>query len=357
MRADYLPALQAMPGIHPRLKQSLYLLSPLTEQKRQAVVNARQRPAGSGSNQFGRPDSPRRRGRVVAAAGVHADPAVGDTARKTLSFDGYHQMGGVSGALDRFAEQQMSTLADDTVEIVERLLLRLVHTPAEDAGLTILKRAHQPDLPAAEWKAAQHLAEARLVIVDTDSDRGPYAELAHEALITSWQRLRHLLRDNTDRIGWLAWVQQRVAKGHLLPAARLAEARRWVEGPAHNIPDPVDSRETEAEARLCELSLARERAEAAAGRAEAATGRAEAAADEPRQQRDELRQRRSSRGVASCRRRRAGAALGAPSATVALALGAESVLTEPTPQGDLALRHVLRLHPRTRARMDHDGPV
>ena len=43
--------------------------------------------------------------------------------------------------------------------------------------------------------------------------------------------------------------------------------------------------------------------------------------------------------------------------TVALALAAESVLTMPTTHGDLALRNVLRLHPRTVARLDHDGPV
>ena len=42
---------------------------------------------------------------------------------------------------------------------------------------------------------------------------------------------------------------------------------------------------------------------------------------------------------------------------VALALAAESVLTMPTVQGDMALRHVLRLHPRTLARLDHDGGV
>ena len=289
LRADYLPALLAVPGIGLRLEQSLYLLSPLTEQELHAVV---QRPAKARRVKFetGLVDQ------IVRDAEAESLPLLQfaltrlwETQRcKTLSFDGYHPTGGVSGALDRFAEQQMSTLADDVVGIVERLLVRLVHTPAEDL-VTIRKRAYESVLPAAEWEAAQHLAEARLVIVDTDYDRGPYAELAHEALITSWQRLRHLLRDNTASLGWLAWVQQRVAKGHLLPAARLAEARRWVEGPAHNIPDPVDSSETEAEARRCELSLARERAAAAAERAEAATGRAEAATGRARQRRVEPR--------------------------------------------------------------------
>ena len=42
---------------------------------------------------------------------------------------------------------------------------------------------------------------------------------------------------------------------------------------------------------------------------------------------------------------------------VALALAAESVLTMPTVQGDLAVRRILRLHPRVLSRLDHDGRV
>jgi WD40 repeat protein len=331
LRADYLPALLAVPGIGPRLEQSLYLLSPLTEQELHAVVQC---PAKARRVRF----ETVLVNQIVRDAEAESLPLLQftltrlwETQRcKTLCFDGYHLIGGVSGALDRFAEQQMSTLPDDAVGIVEQLLLRLVHTPAEDSGLTIRKRAYQSDLPVAEWEAAQRLAETRLVIVDTDYDRGPYAQLAHEALIKSWQRLRHLVRDNADLLGLLAWMQQRAAKGHLLPEARLAKARGWVEGPPHNIFEPVESRETAAETRLRELSHARERAEAAARRAEALRLAADA----------ELALRSAQ-----------------PPATVALALGVESVLTEPTRQGDLALRHVLRLHPRTHACLDHDGPV
>jgi hypothetical protein len=50
----------------------------------------------------------------------------------------------VSGELDRFAEQQMSKLADDAVGVVDRVLLRVVHTPAGDPGLTT-----RPTSPAA----------------------------------------------------------------------------------------------------------------------------------------------------------------------------------------------------------------
>ena len=82
---------------------------------------------------------------------------------------------------------------------------------------------------------------------------------------------------------------------------------------------------------------ARDRAEAARERAEAAARRAEAlrlAADAERA----LHTTRSPM-------------------IVALALAAESVLTTPTVQGDLAVRRTLRLHPRMLSRLDHDGRV
>ena len=99
----------------------------------------------------------------------------------------------------------------------------------------------------------------------------------------------------------------------------------------------VDSNEFVAEARIHELGRARDRAEIARQRAEAAARRAQAlrlAAD-------------------------AELALRSPQVptTVALALGAESVLTEPTPRGHRALRQVLNRHSRMQSRHNHDGLV
>ncbi|HJT03478.1 MAG TPA: trypsin-like peptidase domain-containing protein, partial [Pseudonocardiaceae bacterium] len=342
LRADYLPALLAIPGLGARLDQRLYMLSPLTNAELHAAVQC---PATARRVEFetGLVDQ------IVRDTGAESLPLLQFTLtrlwetqrRKTLSFIGYHAIGGVSGALDRFAEQQMSTLIDNVVGIVDRVLLRLVRIPAGDPGLTTRQRAYQADLPVAEWQAAQRLADARLAIVDADHDRGPYVELAHEALITSWQRLHDLVRDNAEFLGWLAWIQQRTTEGDLLPEARIADARRWVKTRPDDIPDHVkafvDSSETAAEARVRELSQARDHARIAQQRAEAAARRAEAL----RLAADAELALRSARTPT----------------TVALALAAESVLTEPTPQGDLALRHVLRLHPRTRARLHHDGPV
>lgn len=146
--------------------------------------------------------------------------------RKTLDLTGYQTMGGVRGALDRFAEQQVRQLPGATAEVVDRALLRLVRTAASDPDLATRQRVYRSALPPTQWQAMRQFADARLVIVGDDPASGPYAELAHEALITSWRRLRDLVRENADFLGWLVGVQRRAADGDPLPEARIAEARR-----------------------------------------------------------------------------------------------------------------------------------
>ena len=60
--------------------------------------------------------------------------------RKTLTFAGYHAMGGVRGALDRFAEQQAAQLGDTAAELLDRVLLRLVRVPVGSPELATRQR-------------------------------------------------------------------------------------------------------------------------------------------------------------------------------------------------------------------------
>jgi diguanylate cyclase (GGDEF)-like protein len=90
-----------------------------------------------------------------------------------------------------------------------------------------------------QWHALQRLADARLVITDTDPDGAAHAELAHEALIGSWRRLSGLVADNADFLSWLTGVEIRAANDDPLPMARLAEARRWLHQRPEDIPSAV----------------------------------------------------------------------------------------------------------------------
>ena len=279
LRADFQGALQSIAGIHPRLNDRLYLLSPLTtEQMREAV----ERPAAARSVVF----EPLLVDKIVGDAAGGALPLLEFTLtklwnmqrRKTLTFAGYYEMGGVSGALDRFAEEKAAQLAGTAADVLDRVLLRLVRTPIGGANLATRERVLQSEIPAAEWEALQRLAEARLVIVSTSvADNEAYAELAHESLITAWRRLRGLVAENAEFLDWLARVQRRAADRDPLLDAGIAEARRWLDARPDNIPEAVrrfvEGSETAAEMRLRELQDARDRAEAARVQAEAAARR------------------------------------------------------------------------------------
>ena len=329
LRADFLPALQSIPGIHARLNERLFLLSPLTmQQMREAMV----RPAAVRGVDF----EPGLVEQILSDATEGALPVLEFTLgklwetqrQKNLSFASYYKMGGVRGALDRFSEEKAAQLTDAAAEVLDRVLLRLVHTPGGSPGLAVRQRVYQSEVSGAEWEVVQRLAEERLVILDTGpADHEPHAELAHESLITAWRRLRRLVTENAEFLTWLARVQQRAADGDPLPEARIAESRNWLAAKSRDVPEMVrtfiENSETAAETRLRELRDARDNAEALRLAADA-----------------ELALRTAQ-----------------PATTVSLALAVESVLVHPTAQGDLALRNVLRLHPRTLSRLDHDGAV
>ena len=237
LRADFQGALQSIPGFHTRLNDRLYLLSPLTsEQMREAV----ERPAAARDVAF----EPRLADQIVSDAARGALPLLEFTLtklwhtqrHKTLTFAGYHEMGGVRGALDRFAEEKAAQLADTAAEVLQRVLLRLVRTPVGGADLAIRERVMQSEVSAAEWDALRRLAGTRLVILSTGADGRAYAELAHESLITAWRRLRGLVAENAEFLDWLARVQQRAAEGDPLLDARIAEARRWLDARPGDVP-------------------------------------------------------------------------------------------------------------------------
>jgi WD40 repeat protein len=193
--------------------------------------------------------------------------------QKTVTFTGYHSMGGVQGALDQVADQQLHELAQLPDEVVDRALLRLVRGTSDQPDRVTRQRVYRRTLPELEWAALSHLAQARLVTTDTDTPAGPYAELAHEALIQSWGRLHRVVNENTEFLIWLSGIQRRAADQDPIPEDRVAEARRWLDTRLGDIPpavrDFVDNSQTAVEARLRELKTARNRAVSAARRARA----------------------------------------------------------------------------------------
>jgi WD40 repeat protein/DNA-binding SARP family transcriptional activator len=154
---------------------------------------------------------------------------------RTLTLASYAETGGVKGAVARLAERTFGRLDPKQQAAARRLLLRLAG-PGEGelvvgrrVPLAELDLDHDPDLRAA----LAALTDARLL---TTADAT--VEVAHEALLRQWPRLRgwleddahgralhrHLIRAAQD---WQAGGRD---PGELYRGARLAAALDWATG-------------------------------------------------------------------------------------------------------------------------------
>lgn len=130
---------------------------------------------------------------------------------KNLTIAAYQESGGVLGALARRAEELYIQLGAAEQELVRQIFLRLV-TLGEGTEDT-RRRVLQADLISIGDEAANSVIDLysryRLLTFDNDPvTRDPTVEVAHEALIRQWQRLRGWLDDNRDDVR----VQQRLAQ-------------------------------------------------------------------------------------------------------------------------------------------------
>ena len=108
---------------------------------------------------------------------------------RTLTHAGYHDAGGVGGAVARLAENAYLQLTLDEQRECRQLLFRLAE-PAEDSDDV---RRRVPLVELGDTPVLQTLVARRLV---TTSDGA--AEVADEALLREWPRLRSWLEDDRD---------------------------------------------------------------------------------------------------------------------------------------------------------------
>jgi WD40 repeat protein/DNA-binding SARP family transcriptional activator len=133
---------------------------------------------------------------------------------KRLSLAAYRELGGVDGAIAARAELLYSSLDDDERAMVRHLFERLVVVGAE--GEATRRRATRTDLSghlANERLEAtiDRWAQARLLTLDRHPQtRVPTVELAHEALLREWPRLRDWITENREAL---------IVLGHLREAA------------------------------------------------------------------------------------------------------------------------------------------
>jgi len=153
-----------------------------------------------------------------------------------LTLGGFQAAGGIAGALAQTAESVYDELPPARREAAKGLLLRL--TALGEGTEDTRRRVPHRELDDTDPVVLERLTAARLLTADRTG-----VEIAHEALIRSWPRLREWLAEDRDGLrihrqlteAAAAWESHGRDHGSLYRGARLARALEWA-GPASTGP-------------------------------------------------------------------------------------------------------------------------
>ncbi len=157
-----------------------------------------------------------------------------------LTLAAYQDSGGVFGALARRADELYQAFDLDGQDAARQLFLRLV-TLGEGTEDT-RRRVQRAELPAVNGnqrlmdQIIDSFARYRLLTLDRDPiTRRPTVEVAHEALIRTWEPLREWLRTSREDLQMqrrleaaaAEWVQMGEDSSFLASGARLEQFEAW----------------------------------------------------------------------------------------------------------------------------------
>jgi WD40 repeat protein/DNA-binding CsgD family transcriptional regulator len=162
---------------------------------------------------------------------------------RTLTRQAYLAIGGVAGALAGRAEALFREQDETGQEAIRQLFLRLVAIDEGKDGLPDTRRRvlrAELDAIATDEDLVDEIinsyAAHRLLTLDNDpASRRPTVELAHEALLREWERLRFWLEESRDdlyqhrRLQNLTqeWLEEDRDAGLLLTRTRLDQLAAW----------------------------------------------------------------------------------------------------------------------------------
>ncbi len=110
-------------------------------------------------------------------------------ADRRLTTGDYEELGGVAGAIGKRAEQAFGQLSPEAQEALPLVFLRLVKVDPKDGTATRRRALLEEIVPSApQAELVRELTKARLLVTDKQEKR-PTLEVAHEALLRSWERL------------------------------------------------------------------------------------------------------------------------------------------------------------------------
>jgi ABC-type glycerol-3-phosphate transport system substrate-binding protein len=157
-----------------------------------------------------------------------------------LTLEAYREIDGISGALARRAEELFEASSGTEREAAKQLFLRLVTSGEGQADTRrLVPRAELMSLqgdPVAMQNVIDRFGRHRLLSFDRDpATRGPTVEVAHEALLGSWERLRIWIDEARDalrqhrRLATAAtdWETSGRDRSLLLRGSRLEQLHTW----------------------------------------------------------------------------------------------------------------------------------
>jgi hypothetical protein len=189
---------------------------------------------------------------------------------RSLTQAAYQEIGGVLGALGRRSEEIYAGLDEGGQKAARQLFLRLVTLGegVEDTRRRVQRSEVETIDPDRLPGVIDSFGVARLLTFDHDPvTRGPTIEVAHEALLQEWRRLREWLEESRADIrmqrllGYAAndWLGSNQDASFLLRGTRLDQFEAWSAS--------TDVAFTQIETEYLEASLS-ERREREAGEAE-----------------------------------------------------------------------------------------
>lgn len=157
----------------------------------------------------------------------------------TMTLEAYREVGGVSGALVRRAEDLYKSLDHSAQDAARQQFLRLAASEQE-VGVT-RRRVSQSEIESLADREAMNQAitvfgAARLLSFDRDPSSGNATiEVAHEALLVEWPRLRGWLEAASEalraqrRLAVAAreWLDEGRDPSFLLAGSRLIQFQAW----------------------------------------------------------------------------------------------------------------------------------
>ncbi|TVZ90531.1 helix-turn-helix domain-containing protein [Streptomyces sp. BK340] len=244
VRADFLGRCAEHPALTAALQDGTVLVGPMSrEDLRKAIV----RPAQAAGLIVERGLTTRILSQVEGEPGALPlmSHALLETWRRrkgrALTREAYEAAGGLHGAITRTAEDVHASLTPTQADLARRILLRLI-TPG--AGTPDTRRPAQReefdfDDSTDTAIVLNRLARARLVTLDENT-----VDIAHEALITGWPRLRHWIDEARERLrlhrqlteAARAWYSLSRDPGALYRGTRLAVAAEAFTDPGHLTP-------------------------------------------------------------------------------------------------------------------------